>query len=323
MIDRPIIIIGAPRSGTTILQRCLALHSSLWHLRAESHYILEGPLHPDKLGRKSNRCIADDIDGDTVKSLRRRFYNEAINVSQVLKDPSWLFSTNGFAGRVFSAAMIKVLGAFSKAKKLDSVRFLEKTPKNSLRVPLLNRLFPDALFVWNRRNPEDNIDSLVAGWNTSDTIGPIELPRFSRFGYSTADDLDLQGYSGTRWNFALVPEWESLQGRNLGEVAAWQYYQCNRYSHEDLDELEENRVVTVQHEQFVRDPLGVIRRILERAGLSMPPVVERFASALPRVNSTRDTEEGERDELRHPEEVERGLASVPKLNEFCARLGYS
>jgi len=219
--------------------------------------------------------------------------------------------------------MIKVLGAFSKAKKLDSVRFLEKTPKNSLRVPLLNRLFPDALFVWNRRNPEDNIDSLVAGWNTSDTIGPIELPRFSRFGYSTADDLDLQGYSGTRWNFALVPEWESLQGRNLGEVAAWQYYQCNRYSHEDLDELEENRVVTVQHEQFVRDPLGVIRRILERAGLSMPPVVERFASALPRVNSTRDTEEGERDELRHPEEVERGLASVPKLNEFCARLGYS
>ncbi|MFB6198695.1 MAG: sulfotransferase, partial [Halobacteriaceae archaeon] len=191
MIDRPVIIIGAPRSGTTILQRCLALHPSLWHLRAESHYILEGPLHPNKLDRKSNRCAAEDIDGETVKYLRRRFYNEAINISQVLKDPNWLFATSNLAGRVFSAAMIKALGTFSKVKKPVSIRFLEKTPKNSLRVSLLNRLFPDALFVWNRRNPEDNIDSLVAGWNTSDTIGPIELPRFSRFGYSVADDLDL------------------------------------------------------------------------------------------------------------------------------------
>lgn len=323
MIDRPIIIIGAPRSGTTILQRCLALHPSLWHLRAESHYILEGPLRPSKIGRKSNRCVADDIDGDTAKSLRGRFYDEAISVSRVLKDPSWLFSTNGLAGRVFSAAVIRASGAFSKTKKSGSIRFLEKTPKNSLRVSLLNRLFPDALFVWNRRNPEDNIDSLIAGWNTSDTIGPIELPRFSRFGYSIADELELQGYSGTRWNFALVPEWESLHGKSLGEVAAWQYYQCNRYANEDLAELEEIRVVTVQHEQFVRDPLGVSRRILKRAGLSTPPVVEHFASALPRVNSTRDAEGEEGSGLRYPSEVERGMASVPELDEFRVRLGYS
>jgi len=46
MIERPIIILGAPRSGTTILQRCLALHPDLWHLPGESHFILEGPLHP-------------------------------------------------------------------------------------------------------------------------------------------------------------------------------------------------------------------------------------------------------------------------------------
>ena len=267
--------------------------------------------------------MADDIDENTVRSLRRRFYEEAMNVSQVLQDPSWLFYTNGFAGRVFSAAVIKALGTFSKARKPDSIRFLEKTPKNSLRVSLLNRLFPDALFVWNRRNPKENIDSLVAGWNASDTIGPIELPRFSRYGYSVAHDLDLQGYSDARWNFALVPEWESLRGRSLGEVAAWQYYQCNRYAHEDLSELEDDQVVMVQHEQFVRDPLGGSRRILKRAGLSVPPVVERFASALPRVNSTRDAEEEEQGELRYPNEVKRGLASAPELDEFRARLGQS
>lgn len=322
MIDSPIIIIGSPRSGTTILQRCLALHPALWHLRAESHYILEGPIRPSKIGRMSNRCVAEDIDEDTAEFVRGRFYEEAMNVSQILEDPGWIFSTNGLAGRVFSAAMIKALGTISKMKKSASIRFLEKTPKNSLRVSLLDRLFPDALFVWNRRRPKDNIDSLVAGWNTSDTVGPIELPRFSRFGYSVAGNLDLQEYSGKWWKFALVPEWESLRGKSLGEVAGWQYYQCNRYAHKDLAKLEDERVVTVQHEQFVRNPVKVTSRILSRAGLSISPAVEQFASALPRVNSTHGTEEEGESGLRYPEQVKRALTSIPRLEELKARLGY-
>ena len=54
-ITSPIIILGAPRSGTTILHRSLAMHPELWHLPAESHAILEGPLHP-RLGPSSSAC---------------------------------------------------------------------------------------------------------------------------------------------------------------------------------------------------------------------------------------------------------------------------
>lgn len=322
MIQRPIVIIGAPRSGTTILQRCLAVHPELWHLRAESHYILEGPCHPRKLGRWSNRCTREDIDEETVEFIRERFCEEAINVSKVLSNSGWLFGTSSLVGRTFSAAAVLSLGYCSKIAKPDRFRFLEKTPKNSLRVSLLNRLFPDALFIWNQRHPAENIDSLVAGWHTSDKIGAIELPRFARASYPVAGDLNLKDYSDKWWKFALVPEWETLQSKTVGEIAAWQYYQCNRHALKDFQTIDDERIFKLHHESFVRNPLSSVREILEWAGLPKSEVVEQFAQMLPKVNDTKGETRDEETGLRYPEGVYRGVRSVPELNGLASRMGY-
>ncbi len=322
MIQRPIVIIGAPRSGTTILQRCLAVHPELWHLRAESHYILEGPYHPRKLKRQSNRCTKEDTDEKTAESVLSRFYEEAINVSKVLNNPGWLFGTSSLVGRAFSTAAVLALGACSKIVKPDSVRFLEKTPKNSLRVSLLDRLFPDALFIWNQRHPAKNIDSLVTGWHTSDKIGPIELPRFARASYPVAGDLNLKDYPDKWWKFALVPEWEMLQSKTIGEVAAWQYYQCNRYALNDFQSIDDERILELNHESFVQNPLSSVRDISEWADLTTSQAVEQFAQALPQVNDTNGETRDEETGLRYPESVQRGLRSVPELEDLSSRMGY-
>ncbi len=322
MIQRPIVIIGAPRSGTTILQRCLAVHPELWHLRAESHYILEGPYHPRKLGRQSNRCTKEDTDEETVEAVRRRFYEEAVNISKVLNNPGWLFGTSSLVGRAFSATAVLTLGACSKMVKPDDFRFLEKTPKNSLRVSLLDRLFPDALFIWNQRHPAKNIDSLVAGWHTSDKIGPIKLPRFARASYPVAGDLNLKDYADKWWKFALVPEWETLQSKTVGEVATWQYYQCNRYALKDFESIDDERIFELNHESFVQNPLSSVRNISEWADLPKSQVVEHFARALPQVNDTKGETRDEETGLRYPEGVQRGIMSVPELNDLTSRMGY-
>lgn len=322
MIQRPIIIIGAPRSGTTILKRCLAVHPKLWHLRAESHYILEGPYHPRRLERQSNRCTRKDTDKETVDSIREQFYREAMNVNKVINNPRGLFGTSSLAGRAFSAAAILSLGHLSKYKKPNSIRLLEKTPKNSLRVSLLNRLFPDALFIWNRRHPAENIDSLVAGWHTPDQVGPIELPRFARASYPVAGDLNLQDYTGKWWKFALVPKWKSLHSKTVGEVAAWQYYQCNRYALKDLQTIDDERIFEVNHESFVRDPLSSIRNILRWAQISEEKVVGKFAKMLPQVNSTKSETREEDTRLRYPNEVDRGISSTPEIGDLSNKIGY-
>jgi len=263
-----------------------------------------------------------DADEHVVEAIRQQFYQEAMNVSTIVNNPSPLFSTNGLAGRAFTMATVTALGYFSKIGKPSTIRFLEKTPKNSLRVSLLNRIFPDALFVWNRRRPEDNIDSLVAGWHTTDKIGPIELPRFARAGYPVADDLELRDYSGKYWKFALVPGWDSLHRKTVGEVAAWQYYQCNRYAREDFNRLAKHRVISVKHERFVKEPLKIVDDILTRAGLSMESAVKQFATVLPQVNSTRKNE-SQGGQLRYPEQVRCGMESIPEMTELRAQLGYA
>ncbi len=47
-------------------------------------------------------------------------------------------------------------------------RIVDKNNQNGLSVPYLYRLFPDAHFVYIKRNPGDNINSLIQGWNKDD-----------------------------------------------------------------------------------------------------------------------------------------------------------
>lgn len=318
MIRRPIIIVGAPRSGTTILRNCLAQHPDLWHLRAESHGILEGPLHPGP-AFDSNRCTASAVTEKEVGALRRAFYQKALNLNVLFEDPSLFFTGNRLLERAALRVSVPVLGALTRVVRTGPIRFLEKTPKNSLRVPLLARMFPDAYFVWNKRAPEDNIDSLVAGWRASDGLGPVERPRYGT--YDVAGELDLQDYEGTAWKFALVPEWRSLRGKRVADVAAWQYYQCNRVALQDLEQLDSNRIFEVKHEAFVQDPVPQVRSILEWAELSSAEPVLRFARNLPRINDTRSDPQND-SSLRHPTEVRRAIDDLPALDEVRTRMGY-
>ena len=55
----------------------------------------------------------------------------------------------------------------SQGRKLTSpgaLRFLEKTPKNALRVPFFARIFPDARFIFLWRDPRENIASIMQAW---------------------------------------------------------------------------------------------------------------------------------------------------------------
>lgn len=321
MIDRPIVVIGAPRSGTTLLFRCLAAHPDVWHLPAESHSILEGPLHPDRLGRASNRCTAEDYDEERGGTIRRAFYRQAINLNRLLERPGFLLGASSLPGRAASRAGILALGALSRVGKKPPIRFLEKTPKNSLRVPFLTRLFPDAKFIWLRRNPLDNIDSLVAGWHASDQIGPFIRRRFGQAGYRVAAELELQDYDDEIWKFALVPGWQDLRGGSIGDVATWQYYQCNLTALRDFAGMDASRVQPVAFESFLEAPLDWIRRLLAFSDLGTSESVIHFAEDLPVVNTVGSTD-ASREGLRYRDEVLSAVKRLPELNGVALRLGY-
>ena len=63
--------------------------------------------------------------------------------------------------------------------KAGLVRLLDANPKNSLRVPFLNACFPDALFLYLHREPEESLASLHRGLGVGDRG---DLPRAARLG---------------------------------------------------------------------------------------------------------------------------------------------
>ena len=99
----------------------------------------------------------------------------------------------------------------SRPKKL---RFLEKTPRNSLNIPFLNKIFPDAFYIFLKRNAAANINSIIEAWEVGMQDGS-----FITF-------QNLPGWNRKHWCMLLPPGWRELNGNSIAETAAFQWKSC-------------------------------------------------------------------------------------------------
>jgi len=138
-IERPVFVVCAPRSGSTLFFETLSKSPSLWTVGGESHSVIEGipGLHPASRRHHSNRLTAADATPELVEELEARFARQ-------LRDRD---------GR-------------APAAQARGLRLLEKTPKNALRVPFLAAAFPDATFVYLYRDIRDTISSMLDAWRS-------------------------------------------------------------------------------------------------------------------------------------------------------------
>lgn len=125
--NKPVFILGVPRSGTTTLFHLLRGSEHFSSLSTEGHDLWRTFHHPRWGGWNSDVVTA----ADAVVFERR------------------------YAESFFRARS----SAYTDAK-----RFVEKTPENALRVSYLLKLFPDAHFVVVHRNPGDVLNSIINGW---------------------------------------------------------------------------------------------------------------------------------------------------------------
>ncbi len=191
-------------------------------------------------------------------------------------------------------------------------RFLDKTPRNCLRIPYLDTLFPDAFFVFLRRRAADNVNSLLEGWKAHPRWIAYELP----------EPLEGLGWrSGRDWSFVLVPGWRELRQAPLEEVCARQWIACNEAVLAARDEIAPERWVDVSYEDVVERPEEELERVQRALGLAVAPAVVEFAAELPRtpINVvTPPRREKWRDQNR--EAIERIL---PLVEPTERRLGYA
>jgi uncharacterized protein (TIGR03032 family) len=148
-LHRPVFIVAAPRSGSSLLFELLTLSPDVWTIGGESHLIIEGidALKPANRNFNSNALTEADATPEISAQLQQSFLKELRN-----RHGNGLPATAG------------------------AVRMLEKTPKNALRIPFLAKAFPDARFIYLYRDPAPNISSIIDAWRSERFVTYPELP---------------------------------------------------------------------------------------------------------------------------------------------------
>jgi hypothetical protein len=275
---RPVFILGAPRSCSTLLFQTLAQAEALYSLGDESHAVFEGhrKLSPGHGAVDSNRFDAALLDPALARSIIGRF---AARV-------------HDRAGRPLPA-------------DAHGVRLLEKTPKNALRVPFLDALFPDALFIYLLRDPRQNIGSIIDAWRAG---GFVTYPRI--------------GTAHGPWSLLLPEGWREYTRRPLEDIAVFQWCAANRCIIEDLAGLPRERWTALNATELLADPLAAVSRLCGFIGIDIDPELRAvLQQPLPYSRYTVSAPEADKWQ-RHAARlagVWAGVAElVPRINAFVA-----
>ena len=222
-LERPIFIVAPPQSGAPLLHETLGRSPSLWTADRADRPVFDGlpALDPAQRDWDSNRLTADDVDEATRQQLRESLVAafEARNGDRPSGD--------------------------------NSLRLLDRTAKNALRVPFLNAVFPDATFIYLYRDPVGSLLSMLEAWESGAFVTYPQLP----------------GWQGKKWSLLLVPGWRDLAGMRLPEIVTEQWIKSTRILLDDLEQLAPERWCMLDLPSLIERPREEVNRLSEFLGI--------------------------------------------------------
>ncbi len=224
MIERPVFIVAPPRSGGLALLGALGRAEGAYTAAADGAGPMEGVYELEPVNRDwdSNRLTAADAQPRVVEELRGR-----LKVSLTDRD----------GGRLGIDA--------------SGVRWVDGLPRNALRIPFLNAIAPDCVFVFIQREPVDALASMLEGWKSERLVSYPDLP----------------DWPGPKWSGPLVPGWRDLAGLELPEIVTEQWVRITGTLLDDLEALPSERWAVAQWEALLNEPRAELERICGFVGL--------------------------------------------------------
>lgn len=268
--DSPVFIVAAPRSGSTMLFEALKFNKDLWTIGDEAHQEIESikRLNPSNRGFDSNRLSESDFSDDIGEQLIDAFMHRIQNSR--------------------CAPYADMPPEFQPS----AIRFLEKTPKNALRIPFFRRMFPDAKFIYLHRQAEPNIGSMMDAWESGKFVTYDQLPE----------------WKGLPWSLLLVDDWRKKNGRALAEIAAFQWAQTNTQILDDLEseifKTTPQSVHCLSYEELLENPFDTLKAVCRFMQIPFGPKMQSYArTGFP--NSKYSLSQPKADKwLRHQDELQ-------------------
>jgi hypothetical protein len=161
--DRPVIVLGCPRSGTTLLQVMLHAHHRI-SVAPETRHLLPAYRQRLRFGdledASNRRALGEFIVAERLFDSLGLDPRET--VERVVAGPPTMGSAIGIVLRMY-------------AERFDRSRWGDKRPTYYRDIGVIMRLFPDAQIVHIVRDPRDCIASLkrMPWWNRSSHVSVL------------------------------------------------------------------------------------------------------------------------------------------------------
>ena len=273
VLEAPIVIVGLPRTGTTLLQRIMsrdpALYSMQWW---ESRYPvpfpgedLRAPVERMTRARGEVQVMveampklmaihpmdADEAD-EEVMLMEHAFMSSFNAYANVRSYMAWLHASDETPAYGYLKRVMKFLQWQKRQRGISAQRWVLKAPHHLLRMALLLREFPGAKVIQTHRDPVATIPSIASFIHTLWAI------------YATNADATAAGH-----------EWSALMARAFRHTMAVRQEQPSSF-------LDVAFIDTVQR------PFEVVRAIYRHCGL---PLTKEAEQAMQRwlAENPRDT----------------------------------
>ena len=264
-VDKPLVIVGLPRTGTTKLQRLLSRDPRFWSMLFwESQFPV--PLPGETLEQPSVRIAqargivdymvqsmpkllaihpmaAEEAD-EEVMLMEHSFLSAFDSYANIPDYVAWLDTQDQTPAYRFLRRSLQFLQWQKRKRGITGQRWLLKTPHHLLRMDILLRVFPGAQVIQTHRDPVQSIPSIAS---FIDTLWRI---------YGTDVDATAAGRS-----------WSERMSRGLAHTMA---VRAKAPTAQFLD---------VQFLETVRAPMDVVKRIYAFIGWTLAAEAERAMRA--------------------------------------------
>jgi len=223
----PVFIVGNARSGTSIL-------GNFFENNSQCYYFFEDDIWKKKFGSFYFSTYQKIIrNSNLLASQRLRSIHQffSIFLRKIIGKPD-----DGHRMTENDVTKEKIEKIEKVLAKIEKRRIVIKNPRNSLRIPFIKKLFPNARFIHIIRDGRDSTCSLMIVKNTS------------------------------YWSHVKPPGWLEIQKKNPKgpKKYAWQWNSIVETIYEDKKAIPQKDFIEIKYEELVKNPQEIMKNVFKK-----------------------------------------------------------